>query len=376
MLKEFLKSKPLFYDKIDYTRMPRVYEKIKEHFIPTKIVHIVGTNAKGTTGRFLATALYKNGYKVGHYTSPHILKLNERIWLNGLDVDTKTLDFYHDILQQILTQKDSNELSYFEYITLLAMIIFNKCDYIILEAGLGGEHDATAVFDKSLTLITPIDFDHQSILGNSIKEIATTKLNAIQNNAIIGLQKHNEVYEIANKLAKLKSLKIEKIQDVKYNLFEYKYLNENLSLAIKALEFFDLDYKLSDFKDAKLFGRLTKVAKNIIIDVGHNTLAANAIVDTLSNNKYVLVYNSAADKSYKEILRILRPIIEYVEIIPIDNQRAETVEKIENVLDILDIKYSTFTKVFDDKKYLVFGSFLVVEKFLKRFDGRSFYDNN
>ena len=69
MLEEFSISKPLFYDKIDYSRMPRVYEKLKEYFIPTKIVHIVGTNAKGTTGRFLAIAIYKAGYKVFHDTN-------------------------------------------------------------------------------------------------------------------------------------------------------------------------------------------------------------------------------------------------------------------------------------------------------------------
>jgi dihydrofolate synthase/folylpolyglutamate synthase len=369
MLEEFLNSKPLFYDKIDYSRMPRVYEKLKEYFIPTKIVHIVGTNAKGTTGRFLATAIYKAGHKVGHYTSPHISKLNERIWLNGADVDTNTLNLYHEKLQKIISQKDLDELSYFEYITFLAMFVFNGCDYIILEAGLGGEHDATAVFNKSLTLVTPIDFDHQSFLGNTIKDIATTKLNAIQNNAIIGLQKYNEVYEIADKLAKLKSLKIEKIQEMQYNLFEYKYLNENLSLAIKALEFFGLKYELNHFKDTQLFGRLSKISDNIIVDVGHNALAAKAIVDALSKNKYILVYNSVADKNYKDILRILKPIIEHVEIISIDNQRVESVKKIINALNVLDIKHLMFTKVLNEKKYLVFGSFLVVEEFIKRFDG-------
>jgi dihydrofolate synthase/folylpolyglutamate synthase len=73
VLKDFLDNKPLYYDKIDYTRMPRVYESIKHHMQLPKIIHIVGTNAKGTTGRFLATALKNIGFSVGHYTSPHIL---------------------------------------------------------------------------------------------------------------------------------------------------------------------------------------------------------------------------------------------------------------------------------------------------------------
>jgi dihydrofolate synthase/folylpolyglutamate synthase len=113
----------------------------------------------------------------------------------------------------------------------------------------------------------------------------------------------------------------------------------------------------------------SKISDNIIVDVGHNALAAKAIVDALSKNKYILVYNSVADKNYKDILRILKPIIEHVEIISIDNQRVESVKKIINALNVLDIKHLMFTKVLKEKKYLVFGSFLVVEEFIKRFDG-------
>ena len=142
--------------------MPRVYEKVKQRLPLPKIVHIIGTNGKGTTGRFLASCLHSLGYKIGHYTSPHILKFNERIWLNGNDVSDDILNNAHDELQTILTQEDSNSLSYFEYTTLLAMLIYKDCDYVVLEAGLGGEYDATAVFPKVLTLVTPIDFDHEA----------------------------------------------------------------------------------------------------------------------------------------------------------------------------------------------------------------------
>ena len=86
-LTDFLASKPLFYDKIDYDRFPAIYTKYSSLFKLPKIVHIVGTNAKGSTGRALAHMLLKKGVKVGHYSSPHILKFNERIWLNGSDVN-------------------------------------------------------------------------------------------------------------------------------------------------------------------------------------------------------------------------------------------------------------------------------------------------
>jgi dihydrofolate synthase/folylpolyglutamate synthase len=190
VLNTFLENKPLFYETIDYTRMPRIYSRIKTYFNLPKIVHIIGTNGKGTTGRFLATALVSLGFKVGHYTSPHILKFNERIWLNGANVSDALLEEYHTKLLQILTKQEAAALSYFEYTTLLAMLLYSdKSEYVILEAGLGGEYDATSVFDNVLTLVTPIDIDHEAFLGDTIEAIAQTKLNAIKKTAIVAKQK-------------------------------------------------------------------------------------------------------------------------------------------------------------------------------------------
>ena len=381
MLQEFLNAKPLYYDEIDYTRMPRVYEKLKDHFIPTKIIHLVGTNAKGTTGRFLASALYDIGYKVAHYTSPHILRFNERIWMDGEEVSDDVLEFHHDILQKILGKQDSQALSYFEYTTFLAMLIFNSCDYIILEAGLGGEFDATSVFPKTLTLITPIDFDHEAFLGSNIANIARTKLNAIQNTAIIAEQKFDEVKVITRELELEKSLDIYEIKDllddedipkidaISENLSLVSYLRQNLSHAISALKFLDIKYDINNFDEAKLFGRLSKISDNIIVDVGHNPLAATAILNALSPNKYILVYNSYQDKNYKKILSILKPLIQHVEIIEIEHQRIESQKLMKEVLEDLDIDYVSYEKIEESKNYLVFGSFCVVEAFMKGYNG-------
>lgn len=159
---EYLNAKPLFYDEIDYTRMPRIYEKIKDVLPTPKIIHIIGTNGKGTSGRFLANALYSIGFNTGHYTSPHILEFNERIYLNDKNITDTALEMAHIELQAILDADDADSLSYFEYTTLLGMIVFKECDYVVMEAGLGGEHDATAVFEKILTLVTPIAYDHEA----------------------------------------------------------------------------------------------------------------------------------------------------------------------------------------------------------------------
>ncbi|EDZ62288.1 bifunctional folylpolyglutamate synthase/dihydro folate synthase [Sulfurimonas gotlandica GD1] len=377
-MQDFLSAKPLYYNEIDYSRMPRIYDKIKSHLPNPKIIHLIGTNGKGTTGRFLASALHSLGFDTGHYTSPHILKFNERVWKNGQNIDDNSLEEAHKELQDILSQDDSNALSYFEYTTLLSLLVYKECEYVVMEAGLGGEHDATAVFDKVLTLVTPIAFDHEAFLGNSIESIATTKLNAIQKNAILAIQKESEVYSVAEKLSKEKSLDIKrysqmldesdkkKIESITKKLKLEEYLVQNLSLSISALKFLNIEYCDDNFTDARLFGRLTHISENVIVDVGHNPLAAEAIRDSLMPNKYVLVYNTYKDKDYKKILEILKPIVKRVEIIAINDERAESNSRLKRTLNDLAIKCSTFKSVTPNIKYLVFGSFSVVEAFIKR----------
>lgn len=378
MLQDFLNAKPLYYDEIDYSRMPRIYDSIKSHLPKPKLIHLVGTNGKGTTGRFLATALHSLGFNTGHYTSPHIIEFNERIWINGSDVVNETLELAHRELQTILSQDDSNTLSYFEYTTLLSLLVYKECDYVVMEAGLGGEYDATAVFEKILTLVTPISYDHEAFLGTTIESIATTKLNAIQKFAILGTQKEMQVYDIADAMAEKNSLNIqrvshfldtedeEKIAQIAKNLKLESYLVQNLSLSISALKFLKIEYSDNDFRDGRLFGRMTSISDNVIVDVGHNPLAAEAIKESLSPKKYTLVYNSYQDKEYKKILEILKPIVNKVEIIPINDKRAESEERLKRTLNDLEIEYSTFKSITPNIKYLVFGSFSVVEAFMKR----------
>jgi len=367
-LNEFLNQKPLFYNEIDYDRMPNCWNTIKNSFKkPKKIIHIIGTNGKGSTGRFLATYLYNMGYKVGHYTSPHIQKFNERIWLNGKDIDDESLQKAHQFLQNTISKKYLQTLSYFEYTTILAMRCFGNCDYVILEAGLGGEKDATSVFDIDLTLVTPIDYDHQSFLGNTIKEIATTKLNAIQKKAIIGKQIHDEVYEMTKKypfyLDYFDNYEIQDIRNfIKKNNFA-SYLADNLALSLSAVIEEELPFDLKYLKDIELKARLQKIDKNIYIDVGHNPLAARAIVNEFKNQKIDIVYNTYNDKDYKTILEILKPIIDKLFIIDVKNERIVNKNDIIKTAKELEIDVEEYTKT-RDKITLVFGSFSVVEKFL------------
>ena len=379
-LASFLDAKPLFYDEIDYERMPRTYKRIQHHFTIPNIIHIVGTNGKGTTGRFLAAALKNAGKRVGHYTSPHILRFNERIWIDGSDVSDAVLQRAHEKLQDILSEEESVALSYFEYTTLLAMLCFEECEYVVLEAGLGGEYDATAVFAKMLTIATPIDKDHEAFLGGTIEEITKTKLGAMAKKLLLAKQQHNEVYAIAVKMAQQKDAELYKVEEMLeesdkelarllgQKLALPKYLQENLQSAIVTMKILHLPYSAKSFEDARLFGRLTPLRQNVLLDVGHNPLAARSIAEALDGQKVVLVYNSFKDKDYRSILSLLSPVIKRVEILEVPGQRVEAKELLQKTLNDLKIQYGDFHRIEQDEKYLVFGSFSVAEEFLKRMD--------
>ncbi len=377
-LQTFLDNKPLYYDEIDLERMPRTYQAIKEQLATPKIIHIVGTNGKGTTGRFLANGLLQNNLSVGHYTSPHILNFNERIWLNGENVSERVLEAAHQKLFGLLSQEQADALSYFEYTTFLAMIVYERCDYVVLEAGLGGEFDATNVFDKTLSLFTPIDRDHQAFLGDSIEAIAKTKFRSMQKVAISARQPHSEVAKIYYEIARQKGCDAKQIDDLLKRGEEEEirsiaseeglanYLQDNLLLALSGLKFLGFKADVSALAKAPLYGRLTKIGHNILLDVGHNVLAAEAIASTLKGQKFTLVYNSYRDKDYAVIIRTLKPIIDTIELIDVDDVRIEQRSVLEEVIRAQGIPLSGFATIEKNKNYLVFGSFSVAEAFLRR----------
>ena len=379
-LERFLASKPLYYKEIDYKRVYEAYDILKLNIKQPRTVHIVGTNGKGSTGRVLAHLAYGKGsgnYSVGHYTSPHILVFNERIWIDGEDASDEVLEIAHQRLFNILGQEVSDALSYFEYTTLLALIVFENCDLMVIEAGLGGEFDATNVCDKELSIITPIGLDHQDFLGDTIEEIAGTKIRSIQKLVLLAPQVYDEVVEVAKEIASNVGADLRVCPRVNTQVDPYglnqisqvegwsDYLVENASVALQALDILDIPYDVNDLKTLELFGRFYPLTDNIRIDVGHNPLAARAIEKAL-DEKVVLIYNSLDDKDYEQVLEILKPKVKRVEIIPIESQRATTLEEIEKALKIVDLEYSYFkNKIDDDEDYLVFGSFYVVEAFLR-----------
>lgn len=377
---DFLASKIERPGLIDTARMPRIWERIAPVFGPIpEVVHIVGTNGKGTTGRFLASMLRRAGRRVGHYTSPHILAFNERIWIDGAEADGRMLDEAHARLQGMLASQESEELSYFEYTTLLAMGLFaGRCDLVVLEAGLGGEFDATAVFPgKRLLLVTPVDWDHCDLLGETIAEIAATKLRAMRSETILGIQPHAEVAAIAQTIGTERSFPVGDaraiVTDREYEAISGwialrgypAFLGENLTLAAAALIRLGIPFSTALLEGMSLRGRMERVFPNVTVDVGHNPLAARAAARLYEGQKIELIYNCYADKDAAAILAILAPVVSRVLILPVDHERIMPRADLEAAIGGAGLAFAPYAGIDPDTEYLVFGSFSVAEAFLK-----------
>ena len=381
-LQEFLKYKTLYYDKIDFTVVKSSWNKLFTKIKLPFVIHIVGTNGKGSTGRFLAHYLYKKDFKVLHYSSPHIVKFNERIWINGNDVKDEELEVAHKFLQDLYDVEILQKLTYFEYTTLLAFYLSKDFDYLVLEAGLGGEFDATNVVENDLSLITTIGLDHQSFLGNSVREIAMTKMRSVDNKMLIGYQLYDDViktaYEVKEQIKNERNRDIEIVQVKEFDKYSINdkfanYLKRNLHLVIACLNELKIDIDLKLFDDVALFGRCQRILPNVTIDVGHNPLAAQMIVKEFGNRKITLIYNSYGDKDYEGVLKILKPIIKKIIIIELDDKRIVDKNNLLKIINELNIINEDKITIEQNEEYLVFGSFLVVEKFLSLigYDGNS-----
>jgi dihydrofolate synthase / folylpolyglutamate synthase len=366
---EFLEYKTLYYDKIDFTIVESSWKILSKKINLPFVIHIVGTNGKGSTGRFLAHYLNKKKFKVLHYSSPHIMKFNERIWINGNDVSDENLEFAHRFLQDLFPLELLSKLTYFEYTTLLAFYLSKDFDYLILEAGLGGEFDATNVVVNDLSLITTIGLDHQSFLGNTVEEIAATKMRSVDNKMLVGYQVFDSViktaYEVKKQILKERDRNIEIIEVKEFDKYELSnnfasYLKRNLHLVIECLNELKIPIDVNLFDDVPLFGRCQKILPNVTIDVGHNPLAAHVIVKEFENKKITLIYNSYKDKDYEEVLKILKPIVSKIIIMPLEDKRIVEKDSLLKIIKQLNIINEESIKIEENEEYLVFGSFLVV----------------
>lgn len=174
---DFSLTKQLVYspEKFNLERMIRLLELMGNPHLAYPVVHVAGTKGKGSVSAFCSSVLKEAGYKVGLYTSPHLIDYNERIQVNMLPIPHHEMVSLVEQLKPLIDQVD--EITTFEISTAMAFQYFKDkaVDYAVIEVGLGGRLDATNVVDPKLVVVTAISYDHQAILGNSIAEIAAEK---------------------------------------------------------------------------------------------------------------------------------------------------------------------------------------------------------
>lgn len=378
-LKAFLETKPKEYHQFDPSRFIQIYKDFKNAFfeVQAKVIHVVGTNGKGSTGRFLTLLLADQNFKVLHFTSPHVFEFRERFFLNGSVVGESVLENAH---QQLQSHAFSNACSYFEYATLLAVMLAKDCDYLVLEAGLGGEFDSTNALEKTLSVFTPIDYDHKEFLGDSLESIAQTKLKAMGSLSIIAPQQEL-VLNVAQKIAKEKHAKLIVVQnEISKGVRDYierhhlaRFLAMNLEVALKAFETLlpcNKQEVLKNLKPLNLIGRCELLSPNILIDVGHNPHSAKALKEEIKrvfNTPIILIYNCYQDKDACGVLEILKPVVKKVLILELHNERIIQLEKLKGILETLGLEHALFEELKENENYLVYGSFLVANAFYERY---------
>jgi dihydrofolate synthase/folylpolyglutamate synthase len=192
-------------------------------FEKLKMFHVAGSNGKGSTSAFLASILVEYNYKVGLYTSPHFVRFNERIKINGVEIPDQYIASFIDKYEKLI---DQHSLTFFEVTTAMAFEYFvtNNVDYAVIETGLGGRLDATNVIKPLASIITSISLEHTNILGTSLEEITTEKAGIIKKGVpvFIGKLPFNAVAVIEKKCSESASelFKIAEYVNEKTHSFE------------------------------------------------------------------------------------------------------------------------------------------------------------
>ena len=355
-----------------------------------KLIHIAGTNGKGSTTSMITEILMGEGYKVGMYTSPFIEEFEERIQINRNNIPKESLAILMDEIKVAVDkviEAGYNHPTEFEIITVLMLLYFKKenIDFGVIEVGLGGTLDSTNVITPILQVITSISFDHTNLLGNTLEEIAGEKAGIIKKEipTVIYPQQEEALKVIKNKclemgsdlyIANNENLKFENVvnRDKPYQLLKYNneidillpLLGEhqiiNLSVAMKAIEVLNnrnitdisVGSIVKSIKNVTWKGRLEVLSNNpyVVIDGAHNiqgieTLSRNIKKYFKYNNLY-LILGILADKDVDEMVKVITPMAKKVYAVTPNSIRAELAEDLKNEI----IKYNENCQAYDDYK--------------------------
>lgn len=314
-----------------------------------KVIHIAGTNGKGSTATFLENILLEAGYNVGKFTSPHILRYNERILYNRQMIDDgEIVENYFFLKQMIENCKRENEnlkdiyLNFFEITTFIALMFFAKKnpDFLVIETGLGGRLDATNIINSDIALITNITFDHTAILGNSLREIAYEKAGIIKNgelciyadslpeleeeinkkteNSVNIIKKYNDM-EI--ELDKINYRTVIKFQNNKFILPLFgKFQANNFLLAYETAKFYNIDNETIQNGVNKVYWparfEFFSVEPPVILDAAHNDDSIRKLIENLTEiykrNEVIVITSLLATKDFEKVFTKLEKITDKI----------------------------------------------------------------
>ncbi len=372
-----------------------------------KVIHVAGTNGKGSTSTTIETILLEAGYRVGKYTSPHILKFNERIRANGQDITDEDIVKYYQLVKDIVA-KTGLRPTFFEMTTAMMFKYFSdlKLDYVVLETGMGGRFDATNVCEADICVITNVGLDHIEYLGDTIYKIAKEKAGIIKNCPKVIVADSNPEF--------LKAISEEKAEII--NVLE-KYKDARMKLDFKKfvtrIEIGEEGYDFSLFGDYQFKNFLTayevvtelgidreiikKACKKVvwqcrferylekplvILDGAHNEDGMRELCKIIEqgyrSDEVVIITSILKDKDVKHMLKLMRKISDNIVFTSLeDNPRGTTGEKLLEQLEDKrgclvenDMKKAyEIAKNLNKKIIVVCGSFYTLSKFKEEIDG-------
>ena len=351
--------------KKDLTNIIKLCDYLDNPQDKLKSIHIAGTNGKGSTSHILSAIYQSNGYKVGMYTSPHLVDFRERIKLDGIPCSK---DFVINFTRQIKPIIEEIHPSFFEITVAMAFEYFAKknVDIAIIETGLGGRLDSTNIIHPIASIITSIGFDHMNMLGNTIEQITNEKAGIIKNNTPVIVGKVEEkAYNIIKNVSKEKNAPLHSYMKANFRtdlIGEYQQWNIGMALACtkileyefatkknKTLEALENVCKLSNFQ-----GRWQIFCKEplVIGDVGHNEEGFKLIIKELAkySKKIHFILGFVEDKDLSEIIPILPKNSSYSFVRP-DVTRGMKPDKTKVIFESFGLQGVSFPNLEKSIKY-------------------------
>jgi dihydrofolate synthase/folylpolyglutamate synthase len=385
---DFIHGLNVFGTKLGLHNITKLLELLGNPHEGIKIIHVAGTNGKGSTCAMIDSIFRSAGFKVGLYTSPYLEVFNERMRVNGENISNGDLARLTDKVRETVIYMRENNLgspTEFEVVTAIGFCYFKEqaVDFLVLEVGMGGRLDATNVVTPVVSVITPVSLDHQQYLGNTLTDIAREKCGIIKPGIpVVTGPQEPETMKVIEEISNSKGCSLTKVintevnippymisyrlvnNDVKSMIFDLKtpqnsYLGLEIELmgrhqldnaatavgVVEELRFTGIDIKrnaiYSGLKEVKWPGRLEILNERptILIDGAHNIAGVKTLKQTLvqhfSNKKKILVLGILKDKDYKEILKDIVTVADIIISTAPENPRALSAAKLSDIISDL-----------------------------------------